>query len=68
MEPRQYEHDWAKGCDCGMMNDMAALEIFTCIVALGGTVKLATSEYSRFRTSRQLSQALRMALDAGLRP
>ncbi len=41
---------------------VASIEIVTCIAAIAGSVKLTAAEYVRLRKSRQLREALRLAL------
>jgi hypothetical protein len=41
---------------------IASVEIVTCLAALAGAVKLTAAEYTRMRKTRQLSQALRLAV------
>lgn len=41
---------------------IASVEIVTCLVAIAGSLKLTASELSRYRKTRQMRQALRIAL------
>jgi len=41
---------------------IVSVEIVTCLVAIAGSVKLTTAEFTRLRKSRQMKQALQVAL------
>jgi hypothetical protein len=41
---------------------IVSVEIITCLAAIAGCVKWTASEYTRARKSRQMNQALQLAL------
>jgi hypothetical protein len=43
---------------------IVSVEIITCLAAIAGCVKWTASEYTRVRKSRQMNQALQLAVSS----